>query len=231
MASNIEAVNLFNVKGMVAVVTGGGTGIGLMMARALALNGASKVYILGRRLEKLQEAAKTSRHGNIIPLQCDVTSKDALAKAAAQVQQEVGFLNLLIANSGISGPLFEGAPKEPSLKEWKDWMWENWSAEEFTKTYQVNNTSVFFTSMAFLELLDEGNKRKNLSGVSSQIIVTASVASYMRLVVTGFAYVSSKAAAASLVKAMSTMMAPYGIRINAFAPGCELFSALIQRVN
>ena len=76
MAST-SAANLFNVKGMVFVVTGAGSGnvhtlkllhctilmkgigIGLMMAQALAANGAAKVFILGRRLEKLQEAAKS----------------------------------------------------------------------------------------------------------------------------------------------------------------------------
>jgi NAD(P)-dependent dehydrogenase (short-subunit alcohol dehydrogenase family) len=50
--------NLFNVSGLVAVITGGGTGIGWMMAKALAENGARRVYIIGRRQEKLIEAAQ-----------------------------------------------------------------------------------------------------------------------------------------------------------------------------
>lgn len=73
----MEAQELFSVKGMVAVITGGGTGrpascrisrraglvnvlpgIGFMIAKALALNGAAKVYIVGRRAEKLHEAAQ-----------------------------------------------------------------------------------------------------------------------------------------------------------------------------
>ena len=70
--ASIDAAKLFGVSGLVAVVTGGGTGVGLMMAKALALNGAAKVYILGRRLAKLQEAAAQSPHGNIIPIACDV---------------------------------------------------------------------------------------------------------------------------------------------------------------
>jgi len=49
---------LFNVNGLVAVITGGGTGIGLTMAKALADNGAERVYIVGRRQEVLEEAAK-----------------------------------------------------------------------------------------------------------------------------------------------------------------------------
>lgn len=76
--STIKASQLFGVNGLVAVITGGGTGscrigtfssiklifisiiqgIGLMMANALAENGAARVYIVGRREEKLREAAK-----------------------------------------------------------------------------------------------------------------------------------------------------------------------------
>ena len=55
--SSLDAASLFGVKGLVAVITGGGTGIGLMMAKALEFNGA-KVYIIGRRLETLQTAAR-----------------------------------------------------------------------------------------------------------------------------------------------------------------------------
>ena len=57
MASSLNASNLYDVTGLVAVVTGGGTGIGLMMAKALEANGA-KVYILGRRMDALEKAAK-----------------------------------------------------------------------------------------------------------------------------------------------------------------------------
>ena len=56
--ADLDAGTLFGVKDMVFVVTGAGSGIGAMMAKALAQNGAAKVYILGRRLEKLEETAK-----------------------------------------------------------------------------------------------------------------------------------------------------------------------------
>lgn len=61
--SAIDISRLFSVEGLVVVITGGGSGLGAMMAKALALNGASKVYIIGRRKEKLDEVAKTSPHG------------------------------------------------------------------------------------------------------------------------------------------------------------------------
>ena len=220
MSSNLEAGNLFSVPGLVAVITGAGTGLGLMMAKALALNGAAKVYVLGRRLDKLEEAAKASPHGNIIPIQCDVTSKDSLAAVVSQVEKETGYINLLIANSGVADASMTNLKKDPTLKEYQEYCWD-FKPEQFDNVYKVNNTALFFTAIAFLELLDAGNKKGNTPNVLSQIIVTASVASFIRTVTTSWAYISSKAGAMSTAKALATNLAPYDIRANAIAPGCE----------
>lgn len=70
------------------------------MTKAFANNGAAKVYIVGRRKEKLEAAAReASPHGNVIPIVGDVTSKESLAKVADQVKREAGFVNLLCCNS------------------------------------------------------------------------------------------------------------------------------------
>jgi len=72
---------VFNVKGKVALVTGGGSGIGLMCTQALAVNGA-KVYIVGRTEEKLDRVAEIHGKGiagEIIPLVGDVTDKEGVA--------------------------------------------------------------------------------------------------------------------------------------------------------
>lgn len=61
--SNLEATRLFSVKGLVAVVTGAGSGLGEVMAHVLDVNGAAKVFILGRRESKLKDvASKAVRH-------------------------------------------------------------------------------------------------------------------------------------------------------------------------
>lgn len=192
-----------------------------MMARALATNGAKRIYIAGRRMDKLREAA--SAHPSvIIPVECDVTSKDSLASLASKVASEIGYVNLVVCNSGIVGPGVGqlGPNAKESAKSLQKAIWDAWSMEDFTKTFEVNCSAVFFTAVAFLELLELGNMPENKAGgVLSQVVVTGSIASYIRLVVSGFAYVGSKAAVVQMMKAMATYLAPFQIRTNAICPG------------
>ena len=156
--SSLEASTLFNVQSLVAVVTGGGSGIGLMIAKTLALNGAHRVYIIGRREAPLQAATKQSPHRNIIPLVGDVTSKSDLGRIAKQIEQEVGYINVLIANSGISGPLPQKTTRETSIEELQKSLWDL-DFQEYTQAFAVNCSAVFFSVVGFLGLLDAGNKK------------------------------------------------------------------------
>ncbi|KAG9243545.1 hypothetical protein BJ878DRAFT_510289 [Calycina marina] len=217
--TSIEASNLFNVKGLVAVVTGGGSGIGAMMARALALNGAAKVYIVGRRKDKLEEVAKSTSTSNIIiPIVGDVTSKENLAFIVSTVTQEVGFINVLIANSGILGP--QASIPKGTISSVADFQkaYGDVEFEDYVDTFRLNAAGTWFTVMAFLGLLDEGNKKANVSQ-TSQVIATSSIASFNRAAPGGYAYGQSKAATTHLVKQLATGLVPFGIRSNAIAPG------------
>ena len=225
--SSLEAANLFNVKDLIAVITGGGTGIGLMMTKALALNGARKVYIIGRRKEVLEAAAKESPHGNIIPLVGDVTSKDALQSIVSHIENEVGYINVLIANSGIGGPQSTSITPETSLEDYQSALW-NQSFDEYTKTFAVNTSAVFFCIVAFLKLLDAGNKKGQVEQ-KSQVIATSSIGGFNRRVPGGYAYGQSKAATTLLMKHMATNLVPYGIRANVIAPGRAYSSPPFQQ--
>ena len=222
--SSLEAANLFNVKSLVAVITGGGSGVGLMMTQALALNGAHKVYIVGRRKEVLEAAAKESPHGYIIPILGDVTSKDTLQSIASQIEKEVGYINVLIANSGIGGPQSLSLTPQTSLEEYHSTLW-NQSFDEYTQTFAVNTSAVFFCIIAFLKLLDAGNNRGNVEQ-KSQVIATSSIGGFNRRAKAGYAYGESKAATTHLMKQMATNLAPYGIRSNVIAPGRRCFGPL-----
>ena len=102
--SSLDAASLFNVKDLVVIITGGGSGVGLMMTKALALNRAYKVYIIGRWKEVLEDAAQESPYGNIILVIRDITLKDALLSIVSYIKQDAGYINVLIANSGTLGP-------------------------------------------------------------------------------------------------------------------------------
>lgn len=253
MASSLDAASLFRVDGMVAVVTGGGSGtpsinpflplpttdtppgIGLTMARALAVNGARKVYLLGRRLPVL-EAAAASHPSVLIPLQCDVTSKPSLQAAVDHITSDTGFLNLVIANSGIIGPTTNRWDPSLSLAELRQKLFVETSMDEMTETFHVNVTGAYFTLLAFLELLDKGNEQALCGGfgrpsveggtvpsVQSQVVVTSSIAAFSRNAASTPGYAGSKAAVLHLVKHASSQMARFGVRANAMCPGCECF--------
>ncbi|CZR58285.1 related to 3-oxoacyl-[acyl-carrier-protein] reductase [Phialocephala subalpina] len=215
--SSLDAGTLFGVKGLVAVITGGGTGIGLMMTKALEENGA-KVYIIGRRKESLENAAKQAKHGNIIPMQGDVTKKEDLNRIVDSITKSDGFINVLVANSGVSGPtVFDKMPPNPTLSQYRDVLY-NMDTEEFTNTFRVNVGAAFFSVVAFLELLDAGNKKGNVEQ-RSQVIVTSSISGFIRLPLSGYAYAASKASATHMMKQFSSALVPYGIRSNVIAPG------------
>ncbi|KAG0645766.1 Short-chain dehydrogenase reductase SAT3 [Hyphodiscus hymeniophilus] len=217
--TSIKASSLFEVNGLVAVITGGGSGIGLMMARALALNGAHKVYIVGRRKEVLETAAKSVSTNNIIPIVGDVTSKESLTSVVSIIKREVGYINVLIANSGTLGPQ-ASQPVDPKTSSVEDFQKAFFEApmEDYTQTFTVNTSAVWYTIIAFLGLLDKGNKKGNVEQ-KSQVIATGSIGAFNRNVPGGFAYGQSKAAVTHLIKQLATSLVPYDIRSNAIAPG------------
>ncbi|KAL7961861.1 hypothetical protein V8C34DRAFT_311721 [Trichoderma compactum] len=192
--------SLFRVDGLVAVITGGGSGLGRVTAHALAINGAKAVYVLGRREDSLTATRDTS---------------------ADRVRGELGYCDVVFTNSGVitadSSDIIKNA-NNLDLEAIQEGLWEH-SMEEFTQSFHVHVTAVFYTALAFLDLLlDEGNKKAAVPQ-KSQVIVTASVATCARLPKAGFAYGSSKAAAAQLSKQLATLLAPHKIRVNSIAPG------------
>ncbi|OQE27632.1 hypothetical protein PENSTE_c004G05528 [Penicillium steckii] len=229
--SHLHASNLFSVEGRVAVITGGGSGLGSIMARALAINGAAKVFVLGRRENALQETVARSPPGVVIPIQCDVTSKESLEAAYQAVKSQTTHVDILFANGGILGPLMRPRQNEDGtpipLSELRDELF-NVPMEEFTNVLNVNVTGAYYTVLAFLPLLEAANKRRQatkpgvLSPPTAQVVITSSIAGFNRNVPFSYAYNTSKAAATHLVKVLSTTLSGYDIRVNGIAPGLYL---------
>ena len=133
-------------------------------------------------------------------------------------------LAVVIAYSGTMGPTLDNLPKDPipSVSELQAFLWQT-SMQEFNHTYMVNTTAMFYTFLAFVKLLDTGNRSEHSPtkghGMQSQFIATTSMGAYSRRPGAGFSYAGSKAAAIHIIKQLATWMVPYHIRVNTIAPG------------
>ncbi len=198
-----------------------------MMARALAVNGAKKVFIIGRREDALKATADSVPGGNIIPIVGDVCSKASLQQCVDKVKAEVDAIDVLVANSGISGPpvpTLDANRKPVGIEALAANMWAP-EPEEVNTTYAVNVTGVHFTVAAFLPLLNEANKKRPQPPTEAnftprpQIITTGSIGAYNRNPIGNLSYGPSKAAIVHLTKQLATALVPYDIRANVIAPG------------
>jgi NAD(P)-dependent dehydrogenase (short-subunit alcohol dehydrogenase family) len=225
-ASALKLNKIYDLNGRVALVTGGGTGIGLMIAQGLAANGA-KVYITGRRKNVLETvAAETSglENGSIVPLPMDVTDKDSILRARDVISEKEGRLHILVNNAGQVGPVSsflndDSAPERKDASTLGQALFDNESFDAWADLYRINTSSIFFVTNAFLGLLDQGSRDKD--GYTSSVINITSISGIMKLAQRHFCYNSAKAAASHLTKMLSTEYALKGIpvRVNAIAPG------------
>jgi len=213
---------LFNLKGRIALVTGGGSGIGLMITQALAVNGA-KVYIVGRTEEKLDTVAKKFNgediDGEIIPLTADVTKKEEIASLYDEISKREKCLCILVNNAGISGSTFQQEAKTP--EEAKKNLFESSDAtfEEWEKVYRTNVAQIYFMTTAFLPLL--AHSAEEHDDYSGTVINIASISGLIKNPQHHPAYNSSKAAALHLSRMLANVVAQNGfkIRINSISPG------------
>lgn len=208
----------------VALVTGGGSGIGLMATQALAVNGA-KVYITGRTGEKLERVADLYGRdipGSIIPITADITSKDSIAKLVDQISARESYLSILINNAGVSSHTqtteYDNANDlRQSLFDDPAATFQNWE-----DAYRTNVPSLFFTTTACLPLLARGSEVEH--GWSSTVINISSISGIVKTAQHHFAYNASKAAAVHLTKLLAQEISGsppsrLPIRVNNIAPG------------
>ncbi len=110
--------NLFDLSGKVAIVTGGGSGIGLGIAKGLADAGA-RVAIVGRNAERLQAAVREmggETNAQLIPIAGDVTAENEVMAIVGQVSRRLGRIDILFNNAGIN---IRNQPQAMSLDDWR----------------------------------------------------------------------------------------------------------------
>jgi NAD(P)-dependent dehydrogenase (short-subunit alcohol dehydrogenase family) len=178
------------LKGKVALVTGGNSGIGFGAAKSLIQAGAF-VYITGRRQEQLDQALSQLGQ-NARAIRADVTDKKAMEDVAGIIKAEKGSLDIVFANAGVGNPI----PLEEVNEDYLD------------KTYNVNVKGVVFTVQSMLPILKDG----------SSVILNASITAYMGLKGFGI-YAATKAAVRSFARSWTTDLKDRRIRVNALSPG------------
>ncbi|KAF1953278.1 NAD(P)-binding protein [Byssothecium circinans] len=162
--------NIFSANGLVVVITGGGTGYGLAVAAALHQNGAQKIYLLGRRLNVLQDAIKTLEASPSAPntsssllsaISCDVTDRSSISSAVEQIKKEVGYVDVLINNAGVEGPENGGdLYKAESVEQLRDAMLMGFDSHGWDTAFKINAQAIIGVSAAFLPLLEAANTRR-----------------------------------------------------------------------
>jgi NAD(P)-dependent dehydrogenase (short-subunit alcohol dehydrogenase family) len=191
------------LKDKVAVITGGGRGIGRAIAGQFYREGA-RVAIASRNVKALQTVALEINQGDhrIVPFRCDVTDRDEVEVLIGNVLEVWDRVDILVNNAGISGatPLHP-APKEDEA-EAVDARWEAILATNLTGMYNC-------TRLAVRHMPDGGTGR---------VLNVASVLG--KFGVPGYAaYCASKHGVIGFTRALAHELAPRGITVNAICPG------------
>jgi 2-deoxy-D-gluconate 3-dehydrogenase len=188
-------VSAFDLRGRVAVVTGGNGGIGLGMARGLAAAGAA-VVVAARNREKSAHAVEALRAlgAEALALEVDVADETSVGALVACTVERLGRLDVLVNNAGIN---IRKPPHELSLDEWR-------------QVLDTNLTSAFLAGRAAYPVMKRQGGGKVINIGSMMSIFGASFAP---------AYAASKGGIVQLTKAMASAWARDNIQVNAVLPG------------
>jgi gluconate 5-dehydrogenase len=191
---------LFDLGGKVAIVTGGGSGLGRQMAEALAESGADLV-LCARKAERCEQAADELRALGVraIGLACDVRDPAQVDAVVERAVGELGRVDILVNNSGTS---WGASPEDVPAEGWQ-------------KVIDVNLTGAFrFAQAAGRVMIDQGDGGK--------IVNVASVAAFRgapTAAMNAIPYNASKGGLVALTIDLAVKWAPYRINVNAIAPG------------
>ncbi len=198
---------VFDLSGHVALVTGGGSGLGFAMAEGLASAGAA-VAIVGRNKEHLDAAIADLRAGGAEARSfvCDLTDRTAIPGLAAGVTAELGKIDILVNNAGIQ----QRAP------------FVDFPAEGWDTMISTHLSAAFF--------LTQNVAREMIKRRRGKIINTLSVGSELGRA-TIVPYTTAKGGLKMMTRGLATELGPHNIQVNGIAPGyfkTELNRALFE---
>lgn len=191
---------LFNLKNKVALVTGGGRGIGKFISEGLAEAGADLI-ITSRKMANLEATAKALSEAysvRVLPIACDLTREEEIEAMVQRALEEFPRIHILVNNAGATW----GAPTlQYPLEKW-DYV------------FNVNVRSVWILTQKMANLMKDWG-----GGTIINIASTAGLRGTTEEAHPAVAYNSTKAAVIVLTKNLAVKLAPYRIRVNAIAPG------------
>ena len=193
-----------DLAGRVALVTGASSGLGAQFARTLAKAGAG-VVLASRRVDKLRELLVEieSEGGDAPVVEMDVTDRDSIRSAVAHAETEMGSLDILVNNSGVST-----TQRLVDVDE-----------SDFDFVFDTNVRGAFFVAQEVgKRMLARARGEAPGSFTGGRIINIASMAGLKVLPQIGV-YCMSKAAVIHMTKAMAVEWGKYGINVNAICPG------------
>ena len=192
-------MDLFDLSGKTAVVTGGSRGIGLMIARGLLQAGA-RVYISSRKADACAEAAKElSEHGPVHAIPADLSAEQECLRLATEVGEREQAVHVLVNNAGATW----GAP----LADYPAAAWD--------KVVDLNLKTPFFLTRAFLSLLEAAGRDED----PARIINIGSIDGLRVPPFPTYAYSASKAGLHHMTRVLARELGPRRITVNAVAPG------------
>jgi NAD(P)-dependent dehydrogenase (short-subunit alcohol dehydrogenase family) len=194
-----EIMDLFDLSGKTAVVTGGSRGIGFMIARGM-LEAGARVYISSRKADACAAAERElTQYGKIVAIPADLSSEADCLRLAGEIGQREPALNVLVNNAGATW----GAP----LEEFPAAAWD--------KVVDLNLKAPFFLTRAFLPLLEAAGTHED----PARVINIGSIDGLRVPPFPTYAYSASKAGLHHLTRVLARELGPRRITVNAVAPG------------
>eukprot|EP00747_Dinoflagellata_sp_TGD_P166853 gnl/TRDRNA2_/TRDRNA2_190310_c0_seq1.p1 gnl/TRDRNA2_/TRDRNA2_190310_c0~~gnl/TRDRNA2_/TRDRNA2_190310_c0_seq1.p1 ORF type:complete len:292 (-),score=59.38 gnl/TRDRNA2_/TRDRNA2_190310_c0_seq1:205-1038(-) len=197
--SNLGRDSLFDVTGKVILVTGGGSGIGAMIAGGFAANGAV-VYVCSRKDCSAYAAQLTKKGpGKCIAISADLTKQADVDRVVATLRQDSGKIHCLVNNAGAN---------------WAEPL-EKFSVEGWNKTNDLNVTAVFVLTKCCLPLLKEAASKED----PARIINISSIDAITVPALDTFAYSAGKAAVVHMSEVLAGRLIDENITVNCVLPG------------
>ena len=187
---------LFSLEGKVALVTGGGRGIGQVIARDLARAGAN-IAILSRSGAPETVSIIEEEGGKCLDIRGDVTDEESVKSAMVRILEAYGRLDIAVNNAGVC---YHKTIFEASLKDWRD-------------TIEINLTGEYIVSREAARVMISQRIKGSIVNIASMSGKIVNIPQMQA------GYNASKAGVIHMTKSLAIELAEYGIRVNSISPG------------